>query len=292
MAYARIRLNFETMNKAYRDYKSLPMDIADWMKNQNDWEDKENERRKQQSIDEGRTIPSVGHSTSCCFQASLGFNATPEPIPKTGSRDRENTTLKGKNYILAVDEFRAYLTRRYGPTEQVDDLDTIKGDRGVLIFGNSHIEFWDGEDILQSPGGARRRGGNPGAVMAGGVMNGRPRWFWEIGEDASPESAVVPEWAQGWWTVYDGNYYYYFFFHDGNVNYIETKPNPKWIPPKTIGNRGKVTLIANGFSILWKPTPGESASTKEDFYRVNWSSTTEMNGVSNKYSPLYAKKMS
>jgi len=34
MAYARIRLNFETMDKAYKDYKSLPPAIKDWLKDQ------------------------------------------------------------------------------------------------------------------------------------------------------------------------------------------------------------------------------------------------------------------
>jgi len=108
--------------------------------------------------------------------------------------------------------------------------------------------------------------GNRGERLAGGIRAG---------------ARVGP----GWWTVYDGNYYYYFFSPDGLVNYIETKPNPKWVPPKTIGNQGKVTLIANGLSILWKPTEPGGQATKEDFTRLNWTSTTEMNGVSSKYSP-------
>ncbi len=224
------------------------------------------------------------------MQASLSFNATNQPIPKNGSRDRDNTTLKdGKHYVLSVDEFRAYLTFKYGPTDIVTDLASIKGKKGVLIFGGAHVEFWDGESIFQSTGGARKRGGNPGAVMAPGMVSSPLRWFWEISEDASP--AVLPEWAQGWWTVWDGSYYYYYFRPDGMVNYIETKPNPKWTPPKTVGNHGQVTLIPNGLRIEWRPTEPGGEPTKEDFTRVDWTSTTEMNGVSNKYSPLFARKM-
>jgi hypothetical protein len=286
MAYSRIQLNFTKMDGAYKDHVSLPADIKTWLKNQNDYEDRENDRRRRENI-----LPLLGHSTSCCMQASLSFNATSQPIPKSGSRDRENTTLNGKNYILAVDEFRAYLTHKYGPTEQVSDLASIKGRTGVLIYGNLHMEFWDGDNIFQSSGGATRRRGNPAGVMAGGILGTRPLWFWEIDDAAPAESALVPEWVQGWWAVYDGNQYYYFFSHDGIVNFIKTKPNPKWKPPKTIGNQGKVTMVTNGLSVLWRPTEPGGVATKEDFTRVNWTSTTEMNGVSNKYSPLFARKM-
>jgi len=275
MTYAKIPLNFEKMDKAYKDFKSLPPDIAKWLKDQNDYEDEHN----------------LPHSTSCCMQASLSFNAAGHPIPKAGSRDRNNLTLDGgKNYILAVDEFRAYLTYRYGPTNQVKDLASIKGMKGVLIFGNSHIEFWDGENIFQSAAGASRRGGNPNAVMAAGMVNSPLRWFWEIGDSASAASAVLPQWVQGWWTVYDGNYYYYYFYPDGMVSWIETKPNQKWVPPKTVGNHGKVRTLEHGFKITWKEN-GPPPPTEETFTRVGWSSTSEMNGVSNKYSPLFARKM-
>ncbi|HXP60063.1 MAG TPA: hypothetical protein VN829_06195 [Dongiaceae bacterium] len=148
MGYAKISLNFATMDRAYKDFNSLPTDIAKWLKAQNDYEDAHGLR----------------HSTSCCMQASLSFNATNHPIPKAGSRDRDNLTLDlAKNYILAVNEFRAYLTFRYGPTDQVTDLASIKGKEGVLIFGDSHIEFWDGENIFQSLAGAARRRGNTSA---------------------------------------------------------------------------------------------------------------------------------
>ena len=287
MAYTRIRLNFQTMRAAYKHNKQLPIDIGKWLKDQNDREDIINKTNSERAARGEKPLPGGGHSTSCCMQVSLSFNATGQPIPSAGSRDRGNTPLNGKYYILAVDEFRAYLTYKYGPTDVVSDSSTrasIKGKNGVLIFGNGHIEFWDGDDILQKSGTA----GMMNPVL---VWSQKPIWFWEIGEDAPTASALVPEWAQGWWTVYDGNYYYYYFSHDGTVNFIQTKPNPKWKPPQTIGNQGKVTLIPNGLSILWKPTEPGGEATKEDFTRLNWTSTTEMNGKSNKYSPLFARKM-
>jgi len=291
MEFTRIPLEFSAIDRAYRDYRSLPHDIDKWIKDQNAYEDKENERRTKQNL------PLLGHSTSCCMQASLSFNATGHPIPKAGSRDRQNTTLDGgRNYILAVDEFRAYLTYKYGPTEQVNDLVAIQGRTGVLIFGNSHIEFWDGQDIFQSTPGAKRRAKlfspvNGSAIMGATILNARPRWFWSIGQGGAAGSTVVPDWLQGWWTVYDGNYYYYYFAPDGIVNYIKTKPNPKWVPPKAIGNQGKVTMAEHGPSILWTPTERGGEATKEDFTRLNWTSTTEMNGRSSKYAQLFARKM-
>jgi Metallopeptidase toxin 3 len=104
------------------------------------------------------------------------------------------------------------------------------------------------------------------------------------------DDSRVPAWAQGWWTVYDGNYYYYYFYPDGRVVYIKTKPDSTWLPPNTVANEGVVTLVPHGLSIIWREK-GRGVLTKEDFTRVGWTSTTEMNGRSNKYAPLYARKM-
>jgi len=297
VAYTKIPLNFEAMDKAYKDNQSLPPDVKKWLKDQNDWEDGENEKIKRENearAARGEEPKKLLHkSTSCCMQASLSFNATKAPIPKSGSRDRDNLTLDdGKNYILAVDEFRAYLTYRYGPTDQIRSLEDIKNKKGVVILGNAHIEFWDGEDFFQSAKGLSKRKGNPGAVMSPSFLNTGPRWFWEIGDGSTTSSAATtPEWVRGRWDVWDGNRYYYYFFEDGHVVWIETRPAPKWVPPRTIGNSGTVTMTEHGLSIVWKELkPGETP-TKEDFTRMNWTSETDMFGTSNKYSPLGAKKM-
>jgi Type VI secretion system (T6SS), amidase effector protein 4 len=288
MAYAKIRLNFETMRGAYKHNKELPADIAKWLKAQNEAEDKVNARNEEHKARGEKLEPGGGHSTSCCMQASLSFNATSQPIPKAGSRDRDNTTLdNGKNYILAVDEFRAYLTYKYGPTDTFKDKAAIKGMTGVIIFGNGHIELWDGDDILQKPGTA-------GAMDPGWVWSQKPMWFWEITDAAAATQGTpgaVPDWQLGWWTVWDGSYYYYYFFDDGHVVWIEEKPNPKWVPRKNIGNSGTFTQTEHGLKIVWRPTEPGGKPTIEDFTRRDWSSTNEMNGNSNKYSPLVAKKM-
>ena len=302
MAFAKIPLNFEVMNKAYRDHKILPGQIQDWLDDQNRREDEENQKRAEhnRNLKPGEKPQDMLHkSTSCCMQASLAFNATGQPIPHAGSTpDRNNTLLRdGRYYILAVGEFRSYLTYKYGPTDNLKDvgMDPIMGKTGVMILGGWHIEFWDGTSILQSTPGATKRkaAGIPvgaGGVMAAGIEKSGDRWFWLIGDQPSKMLNVAPDWLKGWWTVYDGNYYYYYFHTDGWVNYIETKPNPKWTPPKTVGNQGQYAVLEHGPHIVWRELGGQS-STEETFTRLNWTSETEMNGVSNKYSPLFARKI-
>jgi hypothetical protein len=297
MPFAKIPLKFSEMEPAYKDNKSLPPDIATWIRDQNKTEKDFNdnlEALNAQRAEEGKDpLRPMGHSTSCCMQASLSFNATNSPIPKAGSRDRENTTLNGgKHYILAVNEFRAYLTYRYGPTDQVSDWSQIKGVRGVLIFGDAHIELWDGDQPLQSSAGLAAHGRNSGAVMRPDFLATKPQWFWELTGDKT-EVASIPDWLTGWWTIYDGNYYYYYFFKDGSVVYIEQKPSTHWIPPKTVGNHGVVVKNddVHGFRVTWGMVKGETIPTIEDFTPRDWSSQTEMNASSNKYSPIYARKM-
>jgi hypothetical protein len=298
MPFAKIPLKFSLMEPAYRDNKSLPADIAKWIKDQNKVEDDFNANLpavNAQRAEEGKDpLKRMGHSTSCCMQASLSFNASGAPIPKAGSRDRDNTTLAGgKHYVLAVDEFRAYLTYRYGPTDQVGDWSELKGMKGVLIFSDKHIELWDGDQPLQSAAGLAAHKRNKDAVMLPSFLATQPQWFWELTGDKAEGASVIPEWLAGWWTVYDTNYYYYYFFKDGAVVHIDQKPNAHWIPPKTIGNRGSVVKNekVHGFTVTWGMIKGESKPTIEDFTPLGWSSQTEMNATSNKYGPIYARKM-
>ena len=299
MPFAKIPLTFETMEAAYKDNQSLPPDIATWLKDQNKREDDYNASLpalNAKRAEEGKKpLDPVGHSTSCCMQVSLSFNVTNAPIQKAGSRDRDNTTLaNGKNYILAVNEFRAYLTYRYGPTDQVTDWSEIRGMKGVLIFGDAHIELWDGDQPLQSAAGLAAHNRKPGAVMRPDFLAKKPQWFWELtGEKKTESASGIPDWLVGWWTIYDGKYYFYYFFGDGAVVYIKERPNAKWIPPKTVSNRGVVVKndAVHGFTVTWGILQGETLPTIEDFTPLGWSSQTEMNAKSNKYSPIYARKM-
>ena len=293
MPYAKIRQNFEIMRSAYRDFKSLPPDIEKWLKDQNAVEDKENEKRKIENVErekQGKKPLPMAHSTSCCLQASLSFNATSQPIPKAGPVGRDNATLSGgKNYVLNVDEFRSYLTYKYGPTDQVGDFSEIEGLQGVLIFGGAHIEFWDGEAIFQSAKGAAKRAGNQNAVIGAGFLKSRPLWFWQITQETTVASG--PDWLVGWWDVNDGDTYYYYFHPDGTVNYIDTRPSPKWTPSKKIGNQGRYVMRENGPFITWQPKPGVKP-TEETFSRGD-SGQNEivMSGSSNNYGGLIARKL-
>lgn len=109
---------------------------------------------------------------------------------------------------------------------------------------------------------------------------------WASGRTAGP---AVPQWVTGWWTVYDGNSYYYYFSDQALVTYTKIRPaNAKAAPPKSPLNEGKVTMTAQGLVIDWNPADG--GATKETFTRAG-ASERDMNGVSNRYAPLSAKKM-
>ncbi len=299
MTFAPIPLSFRTMEAAYRDNQTLPTDITNWLRAQNKWEDDFNAKlpdvNAQRAADGKPPLAPAGHSTSCCMQVSLSFNATGTPIPKSGSRDRDNTTLDGgKNYILAVNEFRAFLTYRYGPTDTFTHWTDIAGTPGIVVLGNSHIELFDGDNILQSSAGLAAHRRNAGAVMSPGfINNSKPWWFWRLIGDGPQAASDIPDWLVGWWTVYDGSYYYYYFFKDGSVVYISEPPKTNWVPPKTIGNHGVVVKndAVHGFTATWDIVKGETLPTIENFTPLGWTSQTEMNATSNKYSPIYARKI-
>ena len=216
MSFAIIPMKFSVMEPAYRDNKSLPSDISNWLRDQNAKEEIFNANLPALNAtraSQGLVALKKQHSTSCCMQASLSFNAAGNPIPKRGARDRDNTTLDaGKNYILTVEEFRAYLTYRYGATDQVSDWSQIQGMLGVLIFSDAHIELWDGVGSLQSAERLAAYGRNVNAKMAPGFLETRPQYFWECtGDSPTIHAAIIPKWLTGWWTVYDTNYYYYYW---------------------------------------------------------------------------------
>jgi hypothetical protein len=272
MAFGRIPLDFEAMRTAYKFHNRLKDgtpagdEVHDWITAQNKYE-----------ADHG-----LKKSTTCCMQATMGFNATARKIPKAGSVSRENTPGKksGNYYILAVHEFRAWLTYTFGPTAQVKNKSEVPASPGVLVFGNAHIEFWDGKDVLQA------------SLMSASFMWGQsPIWFWHIGAGMpAATGSTVPDWLVGWWKVWDGNNYYYYFNKPGLVTFIKQPPNPKWTPPMAIGNQGQVEMLDHGPRITWNRV-GSLPATVETFTRMNWSSETEMHGTSNNYSPLSARKL-
>lgn len=62
-------------------------------------------------------------------------------------------------------------------------------------------------------------------------------------------------------------------------------------PQKRPLNEGTVTISATPPHVVIDWNPADDGATKESFTRVGWTSESAMNGVSNRYSPLFAKKM-
>jgi hypothetical protein len=234
------------------------------------------------------------------------------PLPKTASGQSVKSKPKSRLTLALYSSSDAapeltisssvllalhFMTSRFGSTDTFCDWSEIKGKTGVVTFGIAHIELFDGDFILQSAEGLRRYSRPAGAVMSGAFIEGvaaRPRYFWElVGDNSEPENPDVPQWLVGWWTVYDTNYYYYYFFADGTVIYIEQPPNLAWVPPKAVHNRGVCVKdeSVHGFKVTWSPIAGETIKTEERFTPLGWTSQTEMNATSNKYGPLFARKM-
>ena len=111
------------------------------------------------------------------------------------------------------------------------------------------------------------------------------------GDEEEKTASTVPKWLVGWWTVWDGNYYYYNFTNQFTVTWVWDKPSGRQAPaPKRPENKGKVIVSSTGVKIVWNPT-GSSSSTVETYTRRDGTSETEMSGVSNKFTPLTAKRM-
>jgi hypothetical protein len=107
---------------------------------------------------------------------------------------------------------------------------------------------------------------------------------------ADRAAKTVPEWLQGWWTVYDGNYYFYYFSDSPVVVFTKVKPVSSNSPaPKNPHNRGTIVFTENGCKITWGIN-GSGGPTIENFSQLHGKGD-EMNGTSNKYSPLFARKL-
>ena len=300
MAFTKIPLSFSALNAGYPDNQSLPPLITTWLREQHVKEQEHNDNLdaiNDQHRANGEPLEGKQWSTSCCMQVSVAFNKAGASIPGHSFR-RANLLADFGFNILAVDEFFNYLSCKYGPTDTFTQFSDVQGMAGVVVMGRQHIELFDGEFILQSAKGLAQYKRSSQAVMSPGFIEGaRPYYFWQLTGDAPSQNAsaggAVPDWLVGWWTVYDGQYYYYYFFGDGTVVYIEQVPNKTWTPPKTIHNRGVCVKNdkVHGYTVTWNPIAGETTSTIEDFTPLGWTSQTEMNAVSNKYSPIYAKKM-
>lgn len=233
-------------------------------------------------------------ATSCCIQLSAALNNAGLMVPPR-SFWRENYIIEGNGYALgACDEVENFLTSRFGPTEnikaghptQVAMAEHIKGRNGILVFRDGtpgmHTELWNGYRI-------RQQGGPDG--MREDKIFGTPRvLFWEVANTALANQWDVPSWLQGWWYVTDGNPYWYYFAPQGTVMYVDRKPSDTRVGPHAPENTGKVQMNAKQpqVTITWNPMGG--GVTVEKFSM--WGNEKAMSGVSNRYSPLQATKIS
>ena len=281
----KIRTDFDKLKSNYPTYAALPKHIKDYI-------DELNKNLK----------PGEPTNTPCCLQVSEALNKAGVQVPPHSFR-RANEKLGPYYYIRAVDELEQYFSGTYGRVEDIkrDSLKKtrnirqmkkyIDGQRGILIFGGMHTELWDQTHIMQD---GKAPGGN-GAVMNEAAIFGASKvLFWEVSKE--PAGLVpVPDWLQGWWNVYDGSTYYYYFSDEHVVTYTKTAPKDLNSPPvKTPMNEGDVTITYDirstaTIALAWNPADG--GETRETFTNVI-TSRGGMNGDSNRYTPLYATKMS
>lgn len=105
----------------------------------------------------GMDIP-IGWET-CCIQMSSALNSNGLPIDYF-NKSRVIHDGAGNEYMLDVSEMRGYLGQTYvepdvyprsdgagGILSRGDTQDMMGGRRGILAFGNRHIDLWDGTKI-------------------------------------------------------------------------------------------------------------------------------------------------
>jgi hypothetical protein len=289
----KVRANFAKLKAGYPTYNTLPKPLQDFMDGLN------------KGIPEDKP-----KNTSCCVQVSHALNEAGQKIPPRSWR-RANQQIGTYYYVLAVDELEEYLAGAHGRVEDIKQGPSgrqrsmnemkqyIDGKQGILVFRDAppsagfHTELWDKTHILQD-GTAPPSPDNRRAIMNQAAIFGTSRvLFWEVSEEP-PGTTAVPDWLQGWWNVYDGNTYYYYFSNEHVVTYTKTAPKDlNSSPVKNPMNEGEVTITIddqNSAKIVIDWNPADGGATQEIFTNVI-TNRDGMNGSSNRYAPLYAKKM-
>ena len=88
---------------------------------------------------------------TCCIQMSYALNKAGARIKNTGG----NVGLQqdGQNYIIRVSTMRDYLNGEYDEAEnyqggnRIAKISQIVDRRGILAFGDRHIDLWNKTDI-------------------------------------------------------------------------------------------------------------------------------------------------
>ncbi|NIJ51146.1 T6SS effector amidase Tae4 family protein [Dyadobacter arcticus] len=127
---------------------------------------------------------------TCCIQMSIAMNKsqmpienydyfdpwlTPDKDPAKSNRVRALPDNKGNNYIYSVLDMKVYLNKKYFQAEnyQRPYKKNIMGRKGIIAFGVSHMDLWDGKEFHQEQifGGWSAWDASDGA---GGIF------FWEV----------------------------------------------------------------------------------------------------------------
>jgi hypothetical protein len=95
---------------------------------------------------------------TCCIQMSYAFNRANLDIDYPNKA--RVLRFHGKEHMLDVKEMRLYIDETYEPAERIAHRDVkgaminrwvlqsvIEGRRGVIAFGNRHIDLWNGSRI-------------------------------------------------------------------------------------------------------------------------------------------------
>jgi hypothetical protein len=241
-------------------------------------------------------------NTPCCLQVCHAFNKSGIKVPSGNFRPGDPKRVaaqiplgSGVYYLMAVDEMINYLSRTFGDpivlgaARSASNADVaaltaiVRGLEGVMTFGNGHIELWNRYNIVQDSGAM--------VMNAGWVWSQKPVRFWRIGSSvATSFSGTDFMRFNGWWDVNDGEqYYYYIDVKSRKVTYTKAKPANSGTKNMNVRlNIGDITIVGRDIVFDWDPAGG--GATRETF-TFNFANPTTMNGRSNRYGNLLAKKM-
>jgi hypothetical protein len=186
------------------------------------------------------------------------IRAKPGREPKEGDILLHSTTLHvdvAMGFKLLADGKTRVLVRGAAGQGTVGKYDIVKRVQGTATYNVKNLKGWVDIDLYMGA--------------------------------APSTSAGVPPWLKGWWKVWDGNTYYYYFGNGSFVQYTKTAPAGS-APPVKPASQGDYTLSGNSLVVNWNPTNG--VATEETFDNAFFG-TRQMNGRSNRFSPLVATKI-
>jgi hypothetical protein len=244
----------------------------------------------------------------CCIQVSYALNLSGAPIetgtykvPERGRNSRFYPDKRGRLYLIEVCDFGAYLNGKYGPAENYRGTEAqmkakIAGRKGIIRFGEAHIDLWEGDRFHQEAGPSLpdnwAKGQPPVVIWTRPSVKATGIFFWETGGGGSADPAVddprcgwpTPPWLLGWWQVrWRNDVYYYLFEPNGRVKWSGIRPLSDARSMASVGDNGTCVAMGSKISIRWN-----ASGSLEEFDRAN---NQNMSGIWNKREPLTATKL-